>query len=437
MYESVRILSTRTGMISPPTHSSFWRVPGAAAPRDNGAMTTSTTDRPVISEWHVERIRVWWSRIRDWDADHQVWSDAGVVCVLLVACLSFPGGFAQQGRQELMFQIALILPLVWRRRAPSLVFSIIAGVALVQWVTSVPLPADAALLVALFTLAVHATPKRAILGAIIVLGGAVMASVRWIPGGNVVKSLVFLTGLLVAALFVGIALRTWRSYMDSLRERTKRLEHESKQQAMLATATERSRIAREMHDVIAHSLSIMVTLADGAVAIVDAHPTRAKEAMVDVSATGRLALTDMRHLLGVLRPNELTLDRQPQPQLSGLPRLLQGVRATGLKVELVQVGTPFEIPPGVELTMFRIVQESLTNILKHAQQPSTAHVTLTFDAPFVDVHVTDDGQSVGTCTEGHGLSGMRERSTFSGGTFTAGPRQEGGWEVAACVRADQ
>jgi len=402
-------------------------------------MTISTADWTIASEWHIERARVLWTRLRDWDASHQMWSDTGVVILLLLASLTFPGGFVEQGRQEILLQIALILPLVWRRRAPSLVFALIAAVAFVQWLTSVPLPADVALLVALFTLAVHATPKRALLGAVVLLAGAVMASVRWIPGGDIVKSIVFLTGLLVAALFVGIALRTWRSYMDSLMERTKRLEYEGEQQAMLAAATERSRIAREMHDVITHSVSIMVTLADGAVATVDAHPTRAKEAMADVSATGRLALTDMRHLLGVFRSDAVAVDREPQPQLSGLPRLLRGVRATGLDVEFTEVGAPFEVPPGVELTVYRIVQESLTNVLKHAMEPSTTQVTLTYDAPFVDVHVSDDGKGVSPSPsrEGHGLGGMRERAAFTGGVLTAGPSPEGGWEVTARVRSDQ
>ena len=220
-------------------------------------------------------------------------------------------------------------------------------------------------------------------------------------------------------------------------ERTKRLEYESEQQARLAAATERSRIAREMHDVITHSVSIMVTLADGAVATVDAHPMRAKEAMADVSATGRLALTDMRHLLGVFRSEEQALDREPQPQLSGIPRLLNGVRATGLDVSFTEEGTTFDVPPGVELTVFRIVQESLTNVLKHAQQPSTAHVTLTYDMPILEVRISDDGKRVGVSREGHGLVGMRERASFSGGLLTAGPARDGGWEVTARVRADR
>ena len=213
--------------------------------------------------------------------------------------------------------------------------------------------------------------------------------------------------------------------MDSLMERTKRLEYESEQQARLAAATERSRIAREMHDVITHSVSIMVTLADGAVATVDAHPVRAKEAMADVSATGRLALTDMRHLLGVFRSEDLAADREPQPQLSGIPRLLQGVRATGLDVRFVKVGAPFEVPPGVELTVFRIVQESLTNVLKHAEEPSTAHVTLTYDRRSSTFASRTTARRVGRESRrarvgGHARTGVTQRRTPR-------PRARSGW----------
>jgi signal transduction histidine kinase len=139
----------------------------------------------------------------------------------------------------------------------------------------------------------------------------------------------------------------------------------------------------------------------------------------------------------VLRSDGLAADREPQPQLSGLPRLLEGVRGTGLDVTFEQGGAPFEVPPGVELTVFRIVQESLTNVLKHAQEPTVAKVTLTFDAPFVDVRVLDDGTSTKPCSSGHGLGGMHERATISGGNLKAGPNKEGGWEVRARVRADR
>jgi signal transduction histidine kinase len=405
-------------------------------PRDNGVMSLSTTDRLMDSDGYLDTIRVWWDRVRAWDDLHQRWSDVAAAALLLIVCLAFPRGYEVHRPASVLFQVALVVPLIWRRRQPTLVFSIIAIIALAQWLTVVPLPADIALLAALFTLAVHEVPSRALSGAGVLMAGVVMASVRWVPAGDFIKSLVFLTGLVIAALFVGITLRTWRSYTDALVERTKRLEFERDQQAKLAAAAERSRIAREMHDVVAHSVSIMVTLADGALATADAHPRKAKEAMADVSATGRLALADMRQLLGVLRTDDRPLDREPQPQLSGLPRLIDGVRATGLKVEFGEVGQPFDIPPGVELTIYRIVQESLTNILKHADDPSAARVTLTFDPPSVDVCVSNNGKMVGPTPEGHGLGGMRERAALSGGVLIAGPQSKGGWEVMARVRAD-
>lgn len=397
----------------------------------------ATVEQAIDGDWHLERIRAWWDRLRAWDSNHHLWSDAGIAAVLSIACLALSRRFGVQQPKNIMLQMALIVPLIWRRRAPSLVFSVIAGVAFVQWLTTVALPADVALLIALFTLAVHATMRRTLFGAGILMVGVVMASARWGPVGDLAKSLVFLSGLVVAALFVGIALRTWRSYMDSLVERTKRLEFERDQQSKLAAAAERSRIAREMHDVVAHNVSIMVTLADGAVASADANPSMAKEAMADVSATGRLALTDMRHLLGVLRTDDLAADREPQPRLSGLPRLINGVRATGLDVVFDEAGTSFDVPPGVELTIYRIIQESLTNVMKHAREPCTVQVGINFDDPFINVYIRDDGRFVSPAPEGHGLGGMRERAALGGGALMAGPQQGGGWEVMARVRADQ
>ena len=402
---------------------------GWTATRENEVMTIATTDRPLASDWHAERLKIWWNRLRAWDGDHQLWSDTGVVIVLLVACLTFPGGFVEHGRKEFLLQIALIVPLIWRRRAPTLVFSIIAGVALVQWLTSVPLPADVALLVALFTLAVHASPRRALLGSVVVLAGVVMASVRWSPGGDIVKSVVFLTGLLVASLFTGIALRTWRSYMDSLVERTRRLEHESEQQAMLAAAAERSRIAREMHDVIAHSVSIMVTLADGALATVDGHPAKAKEAMADVSATGRLALTDMRHLLGVLRSDESvpsTVSHNPSS-----PACLGSSRASAPPDSMsssTRRATPFDIPPGVRTHRLPdragVADQCAETRREAVERPTSRSPSMLLSSM---CNVRDDGASPGARVgEGHGLGGMRERAAFSGGLLIAGPRRKVG-----------
>jgi signal transduction histidine kinase len=365
-----------------------------------------------------------------------MWTDILIAASLLLFCLGVLRQFAVEGPASVIIQVALVVPLVWRRRAPMTVFLIVAAVAFIEWLTATVLPADIALLVALFTVAVHDRPSRSLVAAGILEVGVVMASVRWSLAGDPPRSTIFLSGMVVAALFVGIALRTWRAYLDSLVERANQAEFERDQQALLAAAAERSRIAREMHDVVAHNVSIMVTLADGARAVARSNPERAQETMAEVSSTGRLALTDMRQLLGVLRTEGDGADRNPQPDLASLPQLIEGVRSTGLDVHLATQGDPFEIPPGVGLTVYRIVQESLTNVLKHADQPTSAEVGLTYRSPFVDLSIEDDGRSTNRRSDGHGLCGMRERAAIYGGELVAGPGLSGGWLVTARVRAD-
>ena len=384
---------------------------------------------------HFEAIRASWDRFRVWDADHRLWSDAALVAVLLAGCLLFQPSEGGRGVLDAMLQVALVLPLLWRRRAPSAVFAVMATVAFVQWLVAVPLPADVALLVALFTLALHDTPARALAGAGVLEVGVVMASFRWTPVGDTVfASIVFLSGMVAASLFVALTLRTWRAYMDALVERANRLELERDQRARLAAAAERSRIAREMHDVVAHNVSIMVSLAEGARAASASDPAVAAEAMGEVSSTGRMALADMRNLLGVLRDRAEPTGRAPQPDLAGLPALIDGVRSTGIAVELEERGVPFELPPGVELTVYRLVQESLTNVLKHADRVSNVVVALEFARPGIALRVRDDGAAAGPVSPGHGLRGMRERAAVCGGTLKAGPHPGGGWEVEASLR---
>ncbi len=386
---------------------------------------------------HFESIRASWDRFRVWDADHRLWSDAALVAALLAGCLLFQPSEGGHGVLDAVLQVALVVPLLWRRRAPSLVFAMVVTVAFVQWLVATPLPADLALLIALFTLAVQDAPARALAGAGVLEVGVVMASFRWTPVGDTVfASIVFLSGMVAASLFVALTLRTWRAYMDALVERANRLELERDQRARLAAAAERSRLAREMHDVVAHNVSIMVTLAEGARAATMSDPAGAAEAMGEVSSTGRMALADMRNLLGVLRDRGEPTGRTPQPDLSGLPALIDGVRSTGIAVELEERGIPFGLPPGVELTVYRLVQESLTNVLKHADGASNVVITLEFDRPCLALRVRDDGAVAGPVSRGHGLRGMQERAAVCGGTLTAGPSPGGGWEVDARMRVE-
>ncbi len=383
---------------------------------------------------HFEYLRASWDRLRAWDAHHRLWTDAVLAVALLAACLLFPRSYGGSHATNTVLQVLLVVPLVWRRRAPSAVFAVVAVVAFVQLIVAVALPADLALLVAVFTLAVHDTPVRASLGAGVVEVGVLMASVRWTPVKDApLASVVFLSGMVAASLFVGLTLRTWRAYMDALVERANRLELERDQKALLAAAAERSRIAREMHDVVAHNVSIMVTLAEGARAAANSDPTGAAEAMAEVSATGRVALTDMRNLLGVLHTQGEQAERAPQPDLSGLSELVDGIRSTGIDVVLDERGEPFEVPASVGLSIYRVVQESLTNVLKHGEGVSNVVVTLDYECPSIGLNVRNDGGPAGRASGGHGLRGMQERAAVCGGTLSAGPRPGGGWEVATRV----
>jgi signal transduction histidine kinase len=249
----------------------------------------------------------------------------------------------------------------------------------------------------------------------------------------------------------GVVVRALRRQMGWLVERAHRLEIERDQQSFLAAAAERARIAREMHDVVSHNIQVMVTLADAATVAQRTDPARASEAMADVSGTGRQALRDMRRLLGLLREGETTADAgtigatqserdalAPQPGVNELGALAQRVRSTGLDVILENAGQPFPLSGAAGLTVYRIVQEALTNTLKHATSAQRVTVSLCFDQPELSITVLDDGRaSTPVSTGGHGVVGMTERAAAFEGTLLAGPGPDGGWRVATTLRGCQ
>ncbi len=307
-------------------------------------------------------------------------------------------------------------------------FLAIAAIAFAQWLSDFALTADIALLVAIYTVAVHEPRRRLVLAGVILEIGIVLATARWAFGsGGLV--LVFLTGMATAAVVLGLNVRTRRAYLASLEERAAQLERERDQQGRLAAAPQRARIAREMHDIVAHNLSVMVALADGAGFMAPSDPARSAGAMEQVSRTGRHALGEMRRLLGVLRADgEAAL--APQPGLADLDVLLEQVRAAGLPVALETSGTPVALGSGAELTVYRLVQEALTNTLKHAGPGAEATVRLRYEGDRIDVEVTDDGRGRARVSAGgQGLSGMRERAAVYGGAVDAGPVPAGGWRV--------
>jgi signal transduction histidine kinase len=435
------------------------------------AATAGAPDRQSDGAWRV------WDWLRAVDRRYATVVDVVLAAGLFVLC---SGWVIERTatRPDLWFVAALVFPLVFRRRAPMTVFLVIAAVAFTQWLVTGPALADSALLVALYTVALESAWLLVAAATVILEVGVVMATARWTPTGNDVKSFVFLTGLVFTALLAGVVVRALRSQLDWLAERAERLELERDQQATLAAVTERARIAREMHDVVSHNIQVMVTLADAASMAQTSDPVRAAEAIHEVSSTGRQALTDMRRMLGVLREEPAPagtngsgatpggrdrLPYAPQPGLRELDPLVERVRGTGLDVSVRYAGVPFEVSEAAGLTVYRIVQEALTNALKHADEPASVEVRLAFADPDVSVQITDDGRTGATghssrsaatslslngsgngngngngrgatAGGGHGLAGMVERATAFGGALRAGPRATGGWEVAATLR---
>ena len=337
-----------------------------------------------------------------------------------------------------------------RRRAPEKMLLLAVALGLVQLGFGLtPFMADFAMLVIVFTVAAHDGPRwasrLALAGA---LGASTLAQLRWNTEGiDSVAVRIFFTVIMtvpfVLAWVLGDSLRTRRAYFAQLEERASRLEREREAQAKVAVAAERARIARELHDVVAHNVSVMVVQADGAAYVMDSSPDTAKQALETISTTGRQALAEMRRLLGILRTGEHQEAGEyvPQPDVEQIEDLVEQVRSAGLTVDFAIEGSPRPLPSGVELTAYRIVQEALTNTRKHGGPDVGASVRLVYFDDGLGLLVEDDGRGApqemyedgGADGRGHGLIGMRERVGMVGGTLDAGPRPGGGFRISALL----
>lgn len=238
---------------------------------------------------------------------------------------------------------------------------------------------------------------------------------------------------LVLAWSAGFSAHVHKAYLVGLEQRAADLERERDTQAALAVAAERARISRELHDDVAHGLSIMVLQAQGAAAELDHRPERTREALTAIVDTGRRALADTRRLLGAIGQDSTGVHWSPLPGVRGLPRLVEQVRNAGRSVELRIDGEPCPLPSTVDLAGYRIVQEALTNTIKHAGTGATATVVLSYRPSALEVAVTDDGCGAPIGDDGNGLRGMRERVAVLGGMFDAGPSPDGGFVVRASL----
>ncbi|KOV93781.1 histidine kinase [Streptomyces sp. NRRL B-3648] len=343
--------------------------------------------------------------------------------ILLVAVLSMATLPAVAGEPvAVTVSAGLLLPLIWRRRAPWPVFCAVAAGALAQWLVGYQLPAEVTLLVALYTVAAHAPRHHLLVACLVMEGGILLACQRWATEGRFLATAVALNALAAAAASLGANTR-------ALRERAAHLEHERDQQARLAVAEERARITREMHDIVTHNLSVMVALADSAPYARSADKSSA--VLLHIAETGRQALTDMRRALGILRADEPDAERHPLPGLDQLEDLAEQMRAAGMPTRLDVRGGHTPVPVTAQLTVYRLVQEALTNTLKHTPRGTHAQVTVSCLAGTITVDITDDGPDRGHrgFPPGHGVRGMRERAAAYGGTLEAGPIPGGGWRV--------
>jgi signal transduction histidine kinase len=371
-------------------------------------------------------------RLTAWSAQHRWALDALIVAAIVGLGLLRAPDDADQAVSWL-FTLALALPLLWRRQRPVAVFAAVGAVALVQWSLDVVAFGDSALLVALYTVAATQPLRTTLVAAAVLEFGVVIAVARWAPHGHPLDAFVGLSGLCTAAAVLGVNVRHRQALLASLRERARRLEDERDQQGRLAAAAERARIAREMHDIVAHNLSVMIALTDGATYAIHEAPDQAAVAVRNASRTGREALTEMRRLLGVLREDEPAVARTPQPGIGQLDALVEQVRAAGMPTSLTITGAPpARVSSGLQLAVYRIVQEALTNALKHGGPGVEASVALRWRGARLDIEVANIGTPVATpVVEGGGLRGMRERAAVYDGAVSAGPRPEGGWRVTA------
>ncbi|MGV8882509.1 MAG: sensor histidine kinase [Rhodoglobus sp.] len=389
-------------------------------------------------------IRRFWAR-HPWATDSIV---AGGYLLLVGGALTLNAvsiDFAPWALALLLVSILVsATALLFRRYRPFTVLAVTWGLALVGAQLEEGLNSVAVSLpLALYALAVYRSTQAAWIG----FGGSVIVGIAaaglWTtlhrdaygsstPFETTTANSSQFTIVMLIAVLIGINVGNRKRYVAALIDRAEQLARERDQQAEIATASERARIAREMHDIVSHSLTVMVTLADGSAAAVAAKPGRATEGMLRVAETGRTALADMRRMLGVLGTSDVS-ELAPQPGIANLADLLETYRAAGLTVTIMTRGVPYT-DPSVGLVIYRLIQESLTNALRHASSATGVQIELAYDNDATTIQILNDGATVESIGDGgHGIIGMRERVALYGGSVEVGPRPHGGWAVTAVL----
>jgi signal transduction histidine kinase len=351
----------------------------------------------------------------------------------VVGVFADPGGTVHYHRGDalgVVLALACSLPYFFRRRAPLAVLTAnvvaVCAMAIVGYVFNVQAQM---VLVGAYTVGSHTNGRGRVIGPGVVAVG--LLAVALFGAHDSSGTDLLLTGAVYTGAYLsGSTIRNRRLYFGELEARAVELERERDERAERAVADERLHIAQELHDVVAHSMGVIAVQAGVGAHVIDQDPAEAKRSLEAIADTSRSTLTEIRRILGVLR-NDGAAAYQPAPGLVDLGRLVGDFEDAGLPVAVTVEGTPDGLPPGVDLTAYRIVQEALTNVLKHAG-PAHACVAITYRPGALALRITDDGRGVrGTPTEGgHGLLGMRERVGVYGGVITAAPRVGGGFGVA-------
>lgn len=390
------------------------------------------------------------SGARRWTRDPRLLVDvfvaavAAILSVVEVASVSADAPAWERSADGLAYVLVVAgsVSLAWRRRAPIAVLGFVVTVVIVYWVRGYGALLSTLGLPALYAVAAHAEHRRrawwAIGGACAALMIAASASVLDRPDAFRFLTALSMMAFLIGAAAAGVLIRNRERIFVDTERRAAAAEADRLAEAERAVAKERSRIAREMHDVVAHAMSVVAVQAAAGREIVHANPDRAAEVFARIEAVGRESLTELRRMLGVLR--ETGHDHaslSPQPGVADIAGAVAQSCASGVATELVIDGTQRPVAPGIELAAFRIVQEALTNVRKHAGRTASATVRISYQSDVLVIEVTDDGRGAATTLAGvgtgNGLIGMRERVEIYGGEFTSGPRTGGGYGVRAIL----
>jgi signal transduction histidine kinase len=365
------------------------------------------------------------------------WLDAAIAAglALLQVVAAFTGKVLDPAGHPLPFVLALAaaLALYVRRQRPLEVLALAAAAVLVQGLVEVGQTTSVVLLVAVYTVCSR-RPRDTGLAAAAVAAAALIVGPLVHETGQLLPAVVSRVGTVAAATATGLYFGARWAYFDALRERAEQLARERTLLAGLAVDEERVRIARELHDVVAHHVTLL-TVQAGAVRETLDPADPARPVLDSMMATGRQAMQEMRRMLDVLRPEPgAAMERGPQPGIEEIGALVEQTRAAGLPVQLRLEGTARPLPAGMELSAYRIVQEALTNVVKHAG-PARVDVLVRYLPDALELSVRDDGRGavVGAANGGHGLVGMRERVALFGGELEAGARAEGGYALRALL----